>query len=57
MRLWELRVEHTVDELWGKDEESDQVMREQLGEMGTSVKDGWEPVELFTIAPGSSLQG
>ncbi|WHY77280.1 suppressor of fused domain protein [Neobacillus sp. WH10] len=52
MRLWELLVDPAVDELWGKDEQSNQVMRNRRGLTGTSMKNGWEPIELFTTAPG-----
>jgi hypothetical protein len=52
MRFWELRVDPTVDELWGKDDKSNQVMSDRKGLTGTSMKDTWEPIELMTIEPG-----
>lgn len=52
MRFWELRVDPTVDELWGKDDKSNQVMSNRKGLTGTSMKDTWEPIELVTIEPG-----
>ncbi|HYK74648.1 MAG TPA: suppressor of fused domain protein [Pseudoneobacillus sp.] len=52
MRFWELRVDPTVDELWGKDDKSNQVMSDRKGLTGTSMKDTWKPIELVTIEPG-----
>jgi hypothetical protein len=52
MRFWELRVDHSVDELWGKDEKANQTMSNRRGLTGTSMKDTWEPIELMTVEPG-----
>jgi hypothetical protein len=52
MRFWELRVDTSIDELWGKDEKANLTMSNRRGLTGTSMKDNWEPIELITVESG-----